>query len=256
MEKPTILYVDDEKDQLYLFRRQFEKHFRVLTVQSGEEGLGFLKKEPIQVVIADEKMDSMSGIEFLKECRKVAPNVPRMMLTAYQDEDLLLRAINEGKIHQYLRKPLSGKEEEVVIILQMLIADQAQKQTLERQNEELRKAVLDLKMAQERAMALDRLEHRYRVVNEIGHNVNNPFTAVYTYFQLLEEKLKAYSEKKKKGEVQEKDKEELLNWVTALWGEHVAPQMARVYQELHNLKRFIQDETDPVGDAMSPKKRS
>ncbi len=251
MEKAVILYVDDEEQQLYLFRRFFESHFRVLTAQSGKEGLEILQREPVEIVIADERMEPMGGTEFLAEAQRLAPQIPRMMLTAYQSENLLLRAVNEGGIAHYVRKPIDGKEAEILLILRMLLMEQAQKKILERQNEELRKAVLDLKLVQEKAIALDRLEHRYRVINELGHNLRNPFTPVYTCYQILGE----MEAKCRREKVSDSEKLQMFDQAMKVI-EIAAPQMERLYEELRHIGKFIQDETDPVGDGVSPKKKN
>lgn len=105
-----ILVVDDESDNLDAFKFNFRKSFTILTAQSGTEGLGILLHERVAVVITDQRMPRMSGLEFLQRARTVAPDAVPIILTAYQDADVLIEAINQGDIYRYLTKPWDAKE--------------------------------------------------------------------------------------------------------------------------------------------------
>ena len=105
-----ILVVDDESDNLDAFKFNFRKSFTILTAQSGTEGLGILLHERVAVVITDQRMPRMSGLEFLQRARAVAPDAVPIILTAYQDADVLIEAINQGDIYRYLTKPWDAKE--------------------------------------------------------------------------------------------------------------------------------------------------
>ena len=105
-----ILVVDDEPDNLDAFKFNFRKSFTILTAQSGTEGLGILLHERVAVVITDQRMPRMSGLEFLQRARAVAPDAVPIILTAYQDADVLIEAINQGDIYRYLTKPWDAKE--------------------------------------------------------------------------------------------------------------------------------------------------
>jgi DNA-binding NtrC family response regulator len=108
---PTILYVDDEKANLDLFRRCFDEDFRVLTAEGGPSALELLgAREDIAVLVSDHRMQPMAGIELLTRAEARWPNVRRMLLTAYSDRDLLLQAIQLGKVHDYVLKPWRVEE--------------------------------------------------------------------------------------------------------------------------------------------------
>jgi DNA-binding NtrC family response regulator len=103
---PAILYVDDERPNLDLFRRSFDEEFRVLTAQDGPAALEMLRGgEHIGVLVSDQRMQPMSGIELLTRAETEWPTVTRVLLTAYSDRDLLLQAIQVGKVHDYVLKP-------------------------------------------------------------------------------------------------------------------------------------------------------
>lgn len=108
---PTVLYVDDQPTSLRAFVGFMRKHFGVLAAQSGPEGLEILKKESVQVIVTDERMSPMRGIEFCKEAQKIAPEVPRIMLTRpISMRSFLENAINQGPLYGFFPKSLSMEQ--------------------------------------------------------------------------------------------------------------------------------------------------
>jgi two-component system response regulator AtoC len=106
----TVLVVDDEVDNLDAFRFNFRKGFRILTAQSAQEGLEILAKEPVAVIVADQRMPKMTGLQFLERAKVLAPLAVPIIVTAYTDVDVLIEAINMGHIYRYITKPWDGKE--------------------------------------------------------------------------------------------------------------------------------------------------
>lgn len=103
----VILLVDDEPDILESIKQMVELSMtgtKVLTARTGREGLDLLDKERIDCVIADFKMPGMDGIEFLYQARKAHPNVPRVMLTAFADDELVRRAIADVFVDEFISK--------------------------------------------------------------------------------------------------------------------------------------------------------
>jgi len=105
-----LLYVDDESLNLEAFRFSFESDFTIFTAESAVQGLELLQKHDIGLVITDERMPGMSGIEFLQQVVERWPNTVRIIISAYSDADLLLRAINTGRAHEYIIKPWDTKK--------------------------------------------------------------------------------------------------------------------------------------------------
>ena len=104
--EPKILFVDDEKNILSSFSRQFHNEFNMRTAESGAEGLEIFEKEgPVAVVLSDYRMPAMNGAEFLTKVREISPDTVRMMLTGQADFDALIKVINEGQIYRFLSKP-------------------------------------------------------------------------------------------------------------------------------------------------------
>jgi DNA-binding NtrC family response regulator len=101
----TVLYVDDEPHNLELFRLQFSREFPVLTAKSGTEALELLTRERVAVLLTDERMPGLSGIELLAQTVEKWPEVVRIIVSAYSDAARLLLAINRGHAHEYVVKP-------------------------------------------------------------------------------------------------------------------------------------------------------
>lgn len=109
-KKYNVLYVDDEPSNLKAFRATFKWDFNVFLAESGYEGLEILKQNQIEVVIADQRMPEMTGFEFFKALIKDFPDPTRIILTGYSDMGVLIKAINECGIYQYLTKPWNENE--------------------------------------------------------------------------------------------------------------------------------------------------
>ena len=100
-----ILIVDDEEAILESLELTLGIEYRVFTAASAEAGLEILDREDIALVISDQVMPGMSGVEFLEKVIERNPRATRMMLTGYADMPSLIAAINEGRIWRYIPKP-------------------------------------------------------------------------------------------------------------------------------------------------------
>jgi len=105
-----ILVVDDEPAILESLELTLGSDYRVFTASSGEAGLAILEREDVALIIADQVMPSMTGVEFLEKAIERNPRAIRMMLTGYADIGSLARAINEGRIYRYVTKPWEPEE--------------------------------------------------------------------------------------------------------------------------------------------------
>ena len=101
----NILYVDDEPNNLVSFRAAFRRHYKVHTAESGKEGIEILKDHDIPIIITDQKMPEMTGVEFLEQVVVDFPNSIRMVLTGFSDVDAIIQAINSGQVFKYITKP-------------------------------------------------------------------------------------------------------------------------------------------------------
>lgn len=111
-KRPRVLCVDDEAYVLEGLCDTLHRGFDVRIATGGEEGLGILRSDPagFAVVISDMRMPEMEGSEFLREARRIAPDVVRMLLTGYADVDSAVRAVNEARLFRYLTKPCHSAE--------------------------------------------------------------------------------------------------------------------------------------------------
>ena len=108
-DKPTVLYVDDEEDNLIVFRSAFRRDFNVLTTTSPEEALEIIQREEIPVVISDQRMPKCTGVQFMEKIPVNIDNV-RIILTGFSDVEDIVRAINYCSIYRYLTKPWDQTE--------------------------------------------------------------------------------------------------------------------------------------------------
>ncbi len=113
--KYRILYVDDERNNLVVFRNAFFRYYEVFTAISGHEGLKILEKEEIHLIITDQKMPGMTGVELLEKVVETHPDMMRMVLTAHSDIDFIMRAINRCGIYQYILKPWDNRQLKITI---------------------------------------------------------------------------------------------------------------------------------------------
>lgn len=100
-----ILYVDDEPHNLKAFKANFRRDFTLFTAESGAEGLEIFKNEDLNLILTDQRMPNMTGIEFLVEVQKINPEPMRILITGYSDINAVIDAINRGQVYRYLNKP-------------------------------------------------------------------------------------------------------------------------------------------------------
>ena len=110
VKRYPILIVDDEQDNLDAFRFNFRKTFDILTATSGPEALAILAEKDVAVIVTDQRMPKMTGVELLREARAKTPETVGIILTAFTDVDVLIEAINLGQVYRYITKPWDAKE--------------------------------------------------------------------------------------------------------------------------------------------------
>ena len=111
----NILYVDDEKQNLRAFSAMFRRFFNVFIADGGNEALEILKNQPVDLVLSDQRMPVMTGIELCENVMEMYPNAVRMIVTGYSEMDPILNAIEEGKIKSYIKKPWKTQELKTII---------------------------------------------------------------------------------------------------------------------------------------------
>ncbi len=116
-DKYTILLVDDEEYILRVLQRVLgeEKRFEMITATSGQEALEKIRQNPIDLVISDQRMPGMTGIELLTQIKQMYPDSVRIILSGFTDIDVLIGAINEGEVCRFLSKPWDNEELKKII---------------------------------------------------------------------------------------------------------------------------------------------
>jgi len=114
-DKITILYVDDELNNLVSFKAVFCIKYNIYTAISGEEAISILKNKAVHIIITDQRMPNMTGVEFLESIIEEHPDPIRILLTGYADMNAVIDAINKGKIFHYLTKPWNEEELDIAI---------------------------------------------------------------------------------------------------------------------------------------------
>ncbi len=113
--KINILYVDDEQNNLVSFKATFRIKYNIHTAISGEDAIKILRANPIDIIITDQRMPNMTGVEFLESILDEYPDPMRILLTGYADLNAVIDAVNKGKIFHYLTKPWNEEELDLTI---------------------------------------------------------------------------------------------------------------------------------------------
>jgi len=103
--KYKIMIVDDEPVNLRTLERVFRQDYHVVTAQSGAEALTLLEQHEVALLISDQRMPEMTGIELMKNTVALRPQMVKLLLTGYTDTSALIEAINCGLVYRYLTKP-------------------------------------------------------------------------------------------------------------------------------------------------------
>ena len=103
--KRNLLYVDDQRENLIVFRAAFEDQFNILEASSATEALQLLEVHEIPVVVTDQRMPDMTGVELCEIVKREYPHTIRLILTGYTDSDAIMEAINTGHVYSFITKP-------------------------------------------------------------------------------------------------------------------------------------------------------
>ena len=189
----TFLIVDDEPDVLAALERLFADDYDVLLANSATAALELLDKHSVQIVMSDQRMPEMSGVDFLTQVRERFPSAVRILITGYSDMSSVVEAINQGHIYSYVSKPWRSESLRTTVRLasdhydlsaerRRLLRDlQISNRALEQRNSELALANAELK-------ELDRLKNVFMEL--VSHELNTPIAIILGYTFLLEKELK------------------------------------------------------------------
>jgi signal transduction histidine kinase len=171
----TILYVDDDEANLMVLQAACEEEFTVVTALSAEAALEIMRQREIAVLLADQRMPGMSGVELFETIRDEFPDTVRLLITAYSDLTDAIAAINRGQVGGYLQKPWEPAH------LKATLRESLDLYETRRKVRELERRLLET----ERAYALG------IVAAGIAHELRNPLTALLTSLDLVELRIRS-----------------------------------------------------------------
>jgi FixJ family two-component response regulator len=168
--KNTILYIDDEKENLESFQLAFWSKYNLLLAESTKEGENLLKDSNVKIIITDQKMAGETGLQFIDRIKHQYPDILFIVLTAYAELDIVLDAINTG-VYQFIQKPWDQKE------MHQVISNAIDKYDLQKQNKELlielKKKNEELKNSNDELLSLARQYRERKVKSEANENLLN-----------------------------------------------------------------------------------
>jgi K+-sensing histidine kinase KdpD len=175
--KPKILCLDDESDNLDALERIFRKKFTVLKATSAQAAFEILDNSPdISVIVSDQRMPVITGVEFLQRSIVSHPHTTRILLTGYTDISSVIEAVNKGEIYRYLTKPWDP------IDLLNTVTQGYEKYILQ---SELKNKNQELERALEELKGLDKVKNQFMIL--INHELKTPLTAILSFGSLLKE---------------------------------------------------------------------
>jgi len=148
MEKFPILYVDDETHNLTSFVATFRQEYKIFTATNGYDALEIMRDNEIKLVITDQRMPEMTGIQLLEKLSPEFPDSIRMILTGFSDIEVIIEAINSGRVFRYITKPWDENE------LRMTIENARQLFELQTRNKSLMEELQQKVEEQEQTLKL------------------------------------------------------------------------------------------------------
>lgn len=198
---PTLLIIDDELEVTLALERQFKRKYRVLKAVSAQEALTILETQPVQVIVSDQRMPEITGVEFFSMVKDRFPLTMRILLTGYADIQAVVDAINKGDVYKYISKPWRNDE------LELSIHEAFDRQQLMEQNKKLTESLQQANLTLEhkvklRTRSLERANLRLEELNReknqyigmVAHDLRNPIGTSESFATLLLESYHDYSE--------------------------------------------------------------
>ena len=153
--KLTLLVVDDEPDVCDSVHDLLRRDFRVLKAQSAEQGYKLMQEQEVHIIMTDQRMPQMTGVEFLTNIRLGHPQAIRLLFTGYADLESVIAAINQGHIYQFLKKPWQPEEllaavRDAAVEYERIISEEKRIGELKEEVELLRERVSNLESEVER----------------------------------------------------------------------------------------------------------
>ena len=179
-KRHTILVVDDEPDVVQSVRDLLRLDYKVLTATKAEDGVRLMAEHAVDVVMTDQRMPEMTGVQFLDKIRGPHPEATRLLFTGYADIRAVIDAINQGNVYRYITKPWDPDE------LQTIIREACERHDLivkkRELTDELQYANAELQAANARLQDADELKTAF--IRVASHELRTPLTILNGYAQL------------------------------------------------------------------------
>ena len=188
-----VMLVDDEPDNLFVLEALLEDECEVVLAGSGLEALELMAaQEPFDLIVSDQRMPGMSGVELLGEVAERHPETVRMVLTAYADVGPIVEAVNVGAVYRFLLKPWDPTEMRAAVsdslarkahgeALRLVVAAQTDRHS------RLVQTLGDLERAQAQLVAADRLTTLGRLTSGVTHEIRNQLAVTQVLMETIEE---------------------------------------------------------------------
>jgi signal transduction histidine kinase len=197
----NLLIIDDEIEITKALTRQFRKKYNVFSTTSAEEGFRILEEEKIQVVLSDQRMPGMTGVDFFAKIKDKYPYIMRVLLSGYTDSEALIGALNEGQVSRYVTKP--WKQEELDSIIkeafdknELITRNRKLMYSLKEANQNLEEKVKvrtqELEKLNSKLLELNIEKNRY--IGMVAHDLRNPIGNAVSFSGLLIEEYGTISE--------------------------------------------------------------
>jgi signal transduction histidine kinase len=169
----AILVVDDEPDVVRSVKDLLRLDYKVYTATSADEGMKILQENTIDVIMTDQRMPDMTGVEFLKQARDPHPDATRLLFTGYADISAVIAAINQGNVYRYIAKPWDPDE------LQTIIREACERHDLIVQRKQL---IDDLEQANKELRDANALKSAF--IQVASHELRTPLSIAMGYSEL------------------------------------------------------------------------
>jgi response regulator RpfG family c-di-GMP phosphodiesterase len=188
----NLLIIDDEIEITKSIARQFRKKYKVFSATSAMEGMAIMEKEHIQVILSDQRMPDMTGVDFFSLIKDKYPDALKLLITGYSDIEAVIGAINEGQVFRYVTKPWNPDE------LESIVREAFEKYELITNNRRLMLSLQELNVGLEekvkiRTSELEMLNSRLSDLNKeknsyigmVAHDLRNPIGTAEAFSSML-----------------------------------------------------------------------
>ncbi len=194
MEKQdyNLLIIDDEIEITKSIARQFRKKYTVFSATSAKEGIAIMEKEHIQVVLSDQRMPDMTGVDFFSVIKDKYPDALKLLLTGYSDIEAVIGAINEGQVFRYVTKPWNPDELDSIVKeafekYELITNNRRLMLTLQDSNirleEKVKARTSELEMLNSRLSDLNKEKNSY--IGMVAHDLQNPIGIAEAFSGIL-----------------------------------------------------------------------